>query len=385
MKNKLLTLLFLIGSASLVFGQGACSPDKIALLDTGRPSNSATIRVCTAGSTGVPCTPTASLFTDPTLGTPLGGSPVVTADARGNWGFCAAAATNYDYQITCAGCTTLTVKNFPLPPTTPIAAASLTSATANPATVGTIKLASTDIVDWRNNANTGNTQLAKTGAAAGNVPADTLDMTAFGGARASSFISATANPSSAGAVALASTDCAKFRNNANAADVNGLCKNASDQVLVGSGPVIVPAVSDTAALLAAAQTLLAKTLTSPVITNPSTTGTDSGAEILQNKTLQSPVITTGVGQGSGYKHQRFGSLCTTAVGANSSCSSTLTWTSAFADANYTAVCQGDTNTGSLAFLIQNGHAAGTVTVTISNSSGGGAVSFTNVNCTGTHD
>ncbi|HEY2361210.1 MAG TPA: hypothetical protein VGK36_08850 [Candidatus Angelobacter sp.] len=164
--------ILFVTSGVTAFGQGACYPAGVVLLDTGRPANGAGIRVCTAGSTGTPCTPTASLFTDPTLGTPLPGSPVVTADAHGNFGFCAAAGNNYDLQISGTGITTLTIRNLPLPPTSPINAASLTSSSANPANVGTIKLASGDCLDWRNNANTGNIQLCKTSS-------DQLDVTNF--------------------------------------------------------------------------------------------------------------------------------------------------------------------------------------------------------------
>ena len=46
--------------------------------------------------------------------------------------------------------------------------------------------------------------------------------------------------------------------------------------------------------LATAQTLETKTLTSPVLTDKSSTGTDSGTETLINKTLTSPVLNTGV-------------------------------------------------------------------------------------------
>jgi hypothetical protein len=63
---------------------------------------------------------------------------------------------------------------------------------------------------------------------------------------------------------------------------------------------ILPVVaSDTFGLLAATQTFTNKTLTAPVVTNPSTTGTDSGAETLVTKTLTSPVINTPTLNGSG--------------------------------------------------------------------------------------
>ena len=219
-------------ASALAFGQGACYPAGVVLLDTGRPANGATVRVCTSGSTGSPCTPAASLFTDPTLGTPLGGSPVVTTDAHGNFGFCAAAGVNYDLQISGTGITTLNIKNLPLPPTTPIAAASLTSSSANPATVGQIKLASGDCLDWRNNANSGNIQLCKTGAAAGNVPADTFDMTASF-SRSQAFIDNSANPASAGVVRCGNAvGCVEARNASNSADLILIQADASNNAQI---------------------------------------------------------------------------------------------------------------------------------------------------------
>ncbi|MFL6314818.1 MAG: hypothetical protein ACJ71W_22155 [Terriglobales bacterium] len=85
---------------------------------------------------------------------------------------------------------------------------------------------------------------------------------------------------------------------------------------------------------------LTQTLTNKTITSPSTTGTDSGTETLTNKTLTAPVVTsptfnTGISQGSGHKHQRFGTTCTTGTTAGAQCTTAYTWTSAFADANYT--------------------------------------------------
>lgn len=152
------------------------------------------------------------------------------------------------------------------------------------------------------------------------------------------------------------------------------------------------------------QTLTGKTLTSPAVSNPTTTGTDSGTETLTGKTLTSPAFTgtetgmsitspamtsptfnTGISQGSGHKHQRFTGLCTTAAVANTTCTSVLTWTSAFADASYTVVCQGEGNTGNVAFLAQNSHVAASVTVVIGNAASASAVSFSNVDCIADHD
>jgi hypothetical protein len=261
------------------FAQGACYPAGVVLLDTGRPANGASVRVCTAGSTGSPCTPAASLFTDPTLGTPLGGSPVVITDSHGNFGFCAAAGANYDLQISGTGITTLNIKNMPLPPTTPIAAASLSSSSANPATVGVIKLASSDGIDWRNNANSGNIQLVKTGAAAGGVPADTLDAIAFGGVRTSDVIIPTTSNTLPGTITNDASGGLNFSNNAG----NTWQLNSSGTWVSPPGKVIAMSGSSSGSTLLQPQAAASGTLTLPAATD--TLVGKATTDTLTNKTL----------------------------------------------------------------------------------------------------
>jgi hypothetical protein len=133
-------------------------------------------------------------------------------------------------------------------------------------------------------------------------------------------------------------------------------------------------------------TLTNKTLTSPVVTNPSTTGTDSGAETLTNKTLTSPTLSTGVAaDGSGFKHKRVAS-CATGAGANAVCTTVVTWGTAFADGNYTAVCtlvNGAVAGGSVTRVVGVALAA-SVTVEITNGPAGGANSGA-VECIAVHD
>jgi hypothetical protein len=98
--------------ASAAFGQGY-RYDNVALLDTGRPANSATIRVCSSGSTGTPCTSTASLFSDSGLSVSLANP--FTSDTLGNYGFYV-ACNKYDVQISGSGLTTRTMKDVQIGP-----------------------------------------------------------------------------------------------------------------------------------------------------------------------------------------------------------------------------------------------------------------------------
>jgi hypothetical protein len=105
------------------------------------------------------------------------------------------------------------------------------SNTANPALTGVLRLASADGIAWRNNANSADVTLSKTGAAAGNVPADTL--TFSGGGIEGPFISQSSSPAASGILRLASSDAVNFRNNGNTGDINGLSHNSDDSVTVG--------------------------------------------------------------------------------------------------------------------------------------------------------
>jgi hypothetical protein len=109
-------------------------------------------------------------------------------------------------------------------------------------------------------------------------------------------------------------------------------------------------------------------------------------DTLTNKTLTSPTFTTGISQGSGHKHQRFGATCTTAATPFASCTTTYSWTSAFADANYTPVCVGVlvvNNVGSL--HIDSFNSSGVTVRVQSLNNAGAAISFTTVNCIADHD
>lgn len=108
---------------------------------------------------------------------------------------------------------------------------STSSSSLNAALSGAIRLASTDSIAWRNDANAADIFLSKSGAAANNVPADTIFTT--GGGFEGPFISNAANPAATGQVRLNTTDTLNFRNNANTADVSGIDLNTDDTVTVG--------------------------------------------------------------------------------------------------------------------------------------------------------
>lgn len=111
-----------------------------------------------------------------------------------------------------------------------LTADAITSNSPNAATTGEINLASTDTIAWRNAANSADVLLAKS-QAAGALPADTL--TWPNGVQAAEYITATLNPATVGILRLAKTDTVNFRNNANSLDLNALDLNNDDSLTVG--------------------------------------------------------------------------------------------------------------------------------------------------------
>src|SRR5208337_1511307 len=117
------------------------------------------------------------------------------------------------------------------------------------------------------------------------------------------FISDTANSATTGAFNLASTDKLCWRNNANNADICWV-KNSSDQFTppgsLLNATLISPTISNpsTTGTDSGSETLVNKSLTSPNISSPNTVGVDIGLETLNNKTLASPNI-SGTPTGSG--------------------------------------------------------------------------------------
>lgn len=108
------------------------------------------------------------------------------------------------------------------------------SSTTNPASAGFLRLAKTDAVNFRNNANSADVAAVSLNGS-DQVVLPTLAATTSAVSFTSPiFISSTANPASAGQVRLAKTDIIEARNNANSADIPLIQLNASDQAVCGN-------------------------------------------------------------------------------------------------------------------------------------------------------
>ena len=228
-----------------------------------------------------------------------------------------------------------TINNPTFPATTTfsaILANSIASRAANPAATGFVRMASGDTACWRNNANSGDICVSKNGADQIVTPNSLTTVS-----QATAFTSSTANPAAGGVVRLASADTACWRNAANSADIC-VSKNGSDQLLIPSA------------------------------------------------LITSPTFVTGVNNnGSGHKHQRFGATCTTAATAGSSCTTTYTWATAFADANYTPTCTAIGAGNNPAGISIDSWTASQVVVRVFTIVNAASTYNTGVNCIADHD
>jgi hypothetical protein len=423
-KRVIFALAFFLVLAGPAFAQGALYKD-IAWRYTPAgafPAGGATITVCTSAGAGTPCTPTVTVYSDSGLTLPVTNPlPKCTVspqfgclDNLGNFSFYVTPG-NYTYTITGAGLTAY----GPIPAGTSCVAG--VTCLANPSSV--LLTANGGITSAGPNTLNGTTTFAGYGRASVTLANGANQNIAAG---TSNFIEIT-GPNGAfslgGFTGGAEGKVLRVLNGtAQAMTINNLDagSTAANKILTSTGAAIVLAArtgtfadfiyesADNLWILTSVNlgdqpvgrdttdTLTNKTLTSPIVTNPSTTGTDSGAETLSNKTLASPTINTptvtsptlntGVSQGSGFKHQRFGATCTTGAGAYAACATTYSWTVAFADTNYTPICVGVSNVNNSAELHISSFTASGVTIQVqSNNSAGAAVSFGGVNCIAVHD
>jgi hypothetical protein len=109
----------------------------------------------------------------------------------------------------------------------------------------------------------------------------------------------------------------------------------------------------------------------------------TATQTLSAKTLISPIIGTGISQGSGLKHQRAAG-CTTGTTTGATCSITLTWTTAFADANYTVSCS-PVNSGGLGAVELGSKAAASIAVGLVNINSGSSTTASTFDCIAIHD
>lgn len=95
-------------------------------------------------------------------------------------------------------------------------------------------------------------------------------------------------------------------------------------------------------------------------------------------------IGTGVGpDGGGFKHKRFGASCTTGAAIGSTCTTTYSWTTAFADTSYTPVCWGQAGSN-FPILYMSTFTASGVTITVAAMTAA-AAQFGSVECIAAHD
>lgn len=121
-------------------------------------------------------------------------------------------------------------------------------------------------------------------------------------------------------------------------------------------------------------------------TAPSGTGGNSATFTERLKVNEAgTTFSTGVGaDGSGFKHKRGVSGCTTAAAAGATCSSTVTWGTAFADANYTATCNVNGSSGPVAYVGISSKIAASLSVAITAVTANAATATT-FECIAVHD
>jgi hypothetical protein len=110
-------------------------------------------------------------------------------------------------------------------------------------------------------------------------------------------------------------------------------------------------------------------------------GPSAGAFTIMTK----PSFNTGVNpDGSGFKHKRVAG-CATAASLAATCTTVVTWGSAFADANYTATCTGDLTTSGVPLNGGLTAKAGASVTFKTVSATAAAAQYTTIDCVAVHD
>ena len=386
-----------------------------AVITVGKGISSCTVTSTPSGSSGS-CTPLASLCSSQSDAVCIQTNPT-NSDVNGNYGFWVLPGT---YQVAISGIgITGKVITYALgcDPTQPCthtgtmtlsgtftagSVGSLTSASANPAQTGVLRLASNvDAIEWRNNLNSNDVGLSK----------NTSDFLVYGapapaGIQAANFYDTT----------LTSGNCVQATTGGQLVSASGACGTSSGTLTATGSPAAnnlakwSGATSLTNTDLAGDATTSGTSTVTVVKINgnsvPSGAATNqmlvaTGASVLGFTTI--PNCADTIGQHLNYNNstQTFtcgssnitrtgtsSSVCTTGTSAYAQCSTVITWNnSGFADTNYVATCQG---TGATQFPYMVGatsQSTTTITVTISNGSGSGAQAstYSSISCIGVHN
>jgi len=204
-----------------------------ANITIGKGASSCAVSTTSSGSIGS-CSPLASLCSSET-DTVCNQSNPTFADTNGNYGFWLPGSGVYQVAISGIGVSGKVVTYSVSCDPTSCVITTFISASSSPSQTGVIRLANTDAIGWRNNANNGDIDLFHIGAEGGNFPNDLFSFVTEPSGGISPFwgfpIIATSslNVPATGSVRMGTLDSLTWRNNANSADVP-LAKNTNDQL-----------------------------------------------------------------------------------------------------------------------------------------------------------
>jgi len=328
-KRLLLLLLTLLTIAPLAAAQGAVhfntawesvpiSSSTGIVGNVLQPLPGAAVYVCQGSilpAAGTICTPTTTVYSNITLTTAI--TQPLSADQSGNYYFFAPASITYIISVATTGATTYSyVWTAPLVSTGNLSVGTIEasglvtasagvlsnffeSATANPAQSGLIRLAATDVINIRNSGNTAD--LSALGYDGTNIFVGGMDVSPFG------VLPVTFYPT-------------------------GLTLGNGYAVSISAGPAGGTAhTGGTLTLSGGAATTTGAG--GSVVLTPGSSPSGANGDVVVNQGLSQSA-------GSGYQATRTTVGCVTAAGVGDTCTTVVTWTTAFADANYTPHCDG---------------------------------------------